>query len=100
MAKIKNATFTPAAAGPLEMRLYAIDLTKREEFLTFYRTKLLPLLITVEGVDTANLSLIESRSSLQVVFVATLNSPPWDTRLNPIFADFDKFLVETNPLVV
>lgn len=92
-----NATFKPAAAGPLEIRFYAIDLTKREEFLTFYRTKLLPWL-TSTGEDIANLSLIESRSSLNLVFAATLNSPPWDTR--PIIDDFNKFLMDTKPVVV
>jgi hypothetical protein len=87
-----NATFKPAAAGPLEIRFYAIDPNKREEFLTFYRTKLVPWL-TSKGVDTANLSLIESSTSFQLVFAATPNSPPWDTEI-------DKFLLETKPVVV
>jgi hypothetical protein len=98
---MKNATFKPAAAGPLEIRFYAIDPTKRQEFLIFYRDTLVPWL-TSHGDDTANLSLIETdpRTSLQLIFAAAAGSPPWDTKLDRLFADLDKLLLETDPVVV
>lgn len=93
MGKI-NASFKPAMAGPLEIRFYAIDPNKREEFLIFYRTKLVPWL-TTKGVDTANLSLIKSDTSFQLIFAAAPGSPPWDT-----IPGLDGLLLETEPVVV
>jgi len=100
MAKIKNAKFTPAAAGPFEIRFYAIKPDKREAFLNFYRVTLLNW-VKDHDIDKANLSLIETitGSSLQVVFAASPpNSPPWDT-----FIELDglqEFLLETQPVLV
>jgi hypothetical protein len=92
-----NATFKPAAAGPLEIRFYALEPTKREGFLTFYRSKLVPWLDR-KGIDTANLSVIESSSSLQLVFAADPASPPWDTIRE--LDGLKEFLLPTESVVV
>ncbi len=103
MFKIKSATFTPAAAGPFEIRFYAINPNKREAFLDFYRVTLLDWL-KAERIDKANLSLIETitgtgTSSLQVIFAASpLNSPPWDTITQ--LKGLEEFLLETKPVLV
>ena len=103
MAKIKTATFTPAAAGPFEIRFYAINPNKREAFLDFYRDTLLDWL-KAERIDKANLSLIETitgtgTSSLQVVFAASpADSPPWDTIVE--LKALEEFLLETQPVFV
>ena len=102
MAKVKNATFKPAAAGPFEIRFYAIKPDKREAFLDFYHGTLLPWL-TSERIDKANLSLIETitgtgTNRLQVVFAASpLDSPPWDTISE--LTGFEDFLLETKPVL-
>ncbi len=102
MAKVKNATFTPAATGPFEIRFYAIKPDKREAFLDFYRVKLLPWLRR-ERIDNANLSLIETitgtgTNRLQVIFAASpLDSPPWDTISE--LKGFEDFLLETKPVL-
>lgn len=92
---MKNVTFKPA---PLEIRFYAIDPTKRQEFLNFYRDTLVPWL-TSHGDDTANLSLIETdpRTSLQLIFAAAAATPPWDT--SPL-DEINNFLLETKPVMV
>jgi hypothetical protein len=100
MAKINNAKFTPAAAGPFEIRFYAIDPNKREDFLNFYRVTLFKWLRD-HHIDKANLSLIETitGSSLQVVFAASPpNSPPWDTFIE--LDGLEEFLLETKPVLV
>ena len=98
MVKIQNATFRPAAAGPFEIRFYAINPNKREKFLDFYRVTL-PQWLEEQKIDKANLSLIESSSSLQVVFAASPpDSPPWDTFIE--LKDLDEFLLETKPVLV
>lgn len=103
MDKIKNATFRPAAAGPFEIRFYAIKPNKREAFLDFYRVTLLPWLRD-ERIDKANLSLIETitgtgTNRLQVVFAASPpTSPPWDTISH--LKDLEDFLLETKPVLV
>lgn len=78
----------PTATGPLEVRFYAIDPSKRKEFLDYYRSTIMPWL-EVHGIDDTDLSLIESRTSLQLVFAAPQESPPWDTLI-----DFPSFLLE------
>lgn len=103
MFKIKSATFKPAAAGPFEIRFYAIKPNKREAFLDFYRDTLLKWARRVR-IDEANLSLIETitgtgTSSLQVVFAASpLNSPPWDTISE--LQGLEDFLLETKPVLM
>jgi len=103
MFKIKNATFKPAAAGPFEIRFYAIKPNKREAFLDFYRDTLLDWL-KEKSIDKANLSLIETitgtgSSNLQVIFAASpLNSPPWDTITK--LKGLEEFLLETKPVLV
>ena len=102
MAKVNNATFKPAAAGPFEIRFYAIKPNKREAFLDFYRVKLLPWLRS-ERIDNANLSLIETitdtgTNRLQVIFAASpVDSPPWDTISE--LQGFEDFLLETKPVL-
>ena len=103
MAKKQNATFRPAAAGPFEIRFYAINPNKREAFLDFYRDTLLDWL-KKKRIDKANLSLIETitgtdTSSLQVIFAASpLTSPPWDTISE--LEGLEEFLLETKPVLM
>ena len=99
---VKNASFKPAAAGPFEIRFYAIKPNKREAFLDFYRVTLLDWL-KAERIDKANLSLIETitgtgTSGLQVIFASPLNSPPWDTITQ--LKGLEEFLLETKPVLV